>query len=96
MSSVSELMQQIHPKLRRMEINAEENLGPLLIEFLELYGRNFNYDSVGLSIRKGGYYFSKHARRWTNIKQGYLLSIEDPQDPSKPSPFIRELEANGR
>jgi non-canonical poly(A) RNA polymerase PAPD5/7 len=53
------------------------------MEFFELYGRNFNYDEVGLSIRRGGYYFSKRARRWTRPGQSFLLSIEDPQDPGE-------------
>ncbi|KAK1926248.1 hypothetical protein DB88DRAFT_435394 [Papiliotrema laurentii] len=71
---------QIHPKLRLSEMDPEENLGTLLVEFFELYGRNFNYDEVGISIRRGGHYYSKRQRGWTRPGQGYLLSIEDPQD----------------
>ncbi|WVQ76380.1 hypothetical protein IAR50_006045 [Cryptococcus sp. DSM 104548] len=70
---------QVHPKLRRGELNPELNLGTLLIEFFELYGRNFNYNDVGLSIRRGGFYFSKSDRGWMR-NQSFLLSIEDPQD----------------
>jgi hypothetical protein len=73
---------QLHPKLRRSEMDARKNLGTLLCEFFELYGRNFNYDQVGISIRKGGAYYSKRARGWANYNnQPFLLSIEDPQDP---------------
>ncbi|WRT63623.1 uncharacterized protein IL334_000546 [Kwoniella shivajii] len=71
---------QVHPKLRRSELDPEENLGTLLIEFFELYGRNFNYQDVGLSIRKGGYYYLKSSRGWLRPNQSFLLSIEDPQD----------------
>ncbi|OWZ79230.1 DNA polymerase sigma subunit [Cryptococcus neoformans Bt85] len=70
---------QLHPKLRRSEINPELNLGTLLIEFFELFGRNFNYNDVGISIRRGGFYFSKASRGWMK-GQSFLLSIEDPQD----------------
>ncbi|KAK4685567.1 non-canonical poly(A) RNA polymerase PAPD5/7, partial [Tremellales sp. Uapishka_1] len=71
---------QVHPKLRRSELDPMENLGTLLIEFFELYGRNFNYDEVGISIRKGGFYFNKRSRGWIWNNQPFLLSIEDPQD----------------
>ena len=71
---------QLHPKLRRSEIDPEKNLGTLLIEFLELYGRNFHYDEVGISIRRGGFYYNKVSRGWKRAAQPYLLSIEDPQD----------------
>jgi non-canonical poly(A) RNA polymerase PAPD5/7 len=71
---------QVHPKLRRCELDPEQNLGTLLIEFFELYGRNFNYDAVGVSIRQGGFYFDKDRRGWTRPGQRYLLSLEDPQD----------------
>jgi non-canonical poly(A) RNA polymerase PAPD5/7 len=66
-------------------MDPEENLGTLLVEFFELYGRNFNYDEVGISIRRGGHYYSKRQRGWTRPGQGYLLSIEDPQDRSEMS-----------
>ncbi|ORX33588.1 hypothetical protein BD324DRAFT_584918 [Kockovaella imperatae] len=71
---------QVHPKLRRSEIDPEKNLGTLLIEFFELYGRNFNYEDVGLSIRRGGFYYSKQSRGWYKAQQPFTLSIEDPQD----------------
>ena len=74
---------QVHPKLRRSEIDPEANLGTLLVEFFELYGRNFNYDGVGISIRRGGFYYNKASRGWRRPTQSYLLSIEDPQDRGK-------------
>lgn len=82
---------QIHPKLRLSEMDPEENLGTLLVEFFELYGRNFNYDDVGISIRRGGYYYSKRQRGWTRPGQSYLLSIEDPQDRGEPEMTLGRL-----
>ena len=35
------------------------NLGVLLIEFFELYGKKFNYDSVGIRLVGSGCYFNK-------------------------------------
>lgn len=73
---------QMHPRLKSGDINAESNLGTLLIEFFELYGKHFNYDNVGISVARGGSYFSKSARGWASDKVPFLLSIEDPQDPT--------------
>ncbi|TIB73973.1 Nucleotidyltransferase [Wallemia mellicola] len=71
---------QMHPKVRRGDINPLDNLGVLLVDLLELYGRNFNYDVTGISIEGAGYYFSKSSRGWHQYGQPYLLSIQDPQD----------------
>ncbi|TCD67285.1 hypothetical protein EIP91_000307 [Steccherinum ochraceum] len=73
---------QMHPKIRRGEINAEQNLGTLVMEFFELYGRYFNYDEVGISLREGGSYYNKTHRGWSDYRNPGLLSIEDPGDPS--------------
>lgn len=72
---------QMHPKIRRGEIDAEKNLGVLVMEFFELYGCYFNYEEVGISVRDGGTYFSKKQRGWHDYYKGNLLSIEDPTDP---------------
>ncbi|KAF8838345.1 hypothetical protein BDN67DRAFT_933948 [Paxillus ammoniavirescens] len=73
---------QMHPKIRRGEIEAEKNLGVLVMEFFELYGCYFNYEEVGVSIRNGGSYFSKRQRGWYDSMKNHLLSIEDPTDPA--------------
>ena len=39
--------------------NDTNNLGVLLIEFFELYGRQFNYIRTGIRIKNGGSYISK-------------------------------------
>jgi len=73
---------QMHPKVRRGEIDMSKNLGVLVMEFFELYGCFFNYHEVGISIRNGGSYFNKAHRGWLDYGKSYLLSIEDPGDPS--------------
>ncbi|KAG6829239.1 hypothetical protein H0H87_012199 [Tephrocybe sp. NHM501043] len=72
---------QMHPKIRRGEIEADENLGVLVLEFFELYGCYFNYSEVGISVREGGMYFNKRQRGWFDYYKQGALSIEDPADP---------------
>ena len=52
----------------RKEDSVSQNLGVLLIEFLNLYGNTFNYRDVGISVLEGGYYFKKisKAGNWIN------------------------------
>lgn len=70
---------QMHPKIRRGEIDPSRNLGVLVMEFFELYGLHFNYHEAGVSLRDGGTYYSKARRGWMDHRQS-LLSIEDPAD----------------
>ena len=72
---------QRHPKIATGQIKQEDNLGVLIVEFFELYGKRFNYDNVGISINNQGQYFSKLEYGWQRPGQTYLLSIEDPTDP---------------
>ncbi|XP_041377060.1 terminal nucleotidyltransferase 4B-like [Gigantopelta aegis] len=69
---------QLHPRTDATDMRA--NLGVLLIEFFELYGRNFNYLKTGIRIKNGGAYVPKdHIVR--EMESGYrpsLLCIEDP------------------
>jgi len=74
---------QMHPKIRRGEMDPEKNLGVLVVEFFELYGNRFNYDNVGISLREGGTYFNKRERGWNVDYKKNILSIEDPADPCK-------------
>ncbi|KAF7337841.1 Poly(A) RNA polymerase cid14 [Mycena venus] len=79
---------QMHPKIRYGHIDPDRNLGVLVVEFFELYGRRFNYEEVGISLRDGGSYFGKRQRgwgwgeQWGGARKGGLLSIEDPGDPT--------------
>ncbi|XP_055504381.1 LOW QUALITY PROTEIN: terminal nucleotidyltransferase 4B [Leucoraja erinacea] len=60
--------------------SCDENLGVLLIEFFELYGRHFNYLKTGIRINDGGSYVAKDEVQ-KNMTDGYrpsMLYIEDP------------------
>lgn len=68
------------PKITKKK-PSEVDLGVLLVEFFELYGRNFNYVNTGISVKGDGGYFHKYERGWYNPMQPFCLSIEDPDDP---------------
>ncbi|GLD91924.1 hypothetical protein PINS_up000457 [Pythium insidiosum] len=57
------------------------NLGQLLLGFLTLYGRDWNYDDLGFSVRNGGTYFYKEDRDWYDAGRPFLLSVENPNEP---------------
>ncbi|KAM4689689.1 terminal nucleotidyltransferase 4A [Discoglossus pictus] len=69
---------QLHPRIDARR--ASENLGMLLVEFFELYGRNFNYMKTGISIRNGGAYIAKEEimKVMANGYRPSMLCIEDP------------------
>lgn len=71
---------QLHPRCDAQLPTA--NLGVLLIEFFELYGKFFNYFKVGISVRNGGAYLPKDEMDMEDSHKTSLLSIEDPQNPS--------------
>ena len=60
--------------------NPEEdvNLGVLLIEFFELYGKKFNYDNVGIRLVGNGSYFNKEKVLGKSVASETHLCIEDP------------------
>uniref|UniRef100_A0A8C7UHL4 Terminal nucleotidyltransferase 4A n=1 Tax=Oncorhynchus mykiss TaxID=8022 RepID=A0A8C7UHL4_ONCMY len=58
------------------------NVGVLLIEFFELYGRHFNYLKTGIRIKDGGSYVAKDEfQRNTDLYRPSMLFIEDPLAP---------------
>uniref|UniRef100_A0A667XX45 Terminal nucleotidyltransferase 4A n=1 Tax=Myripristis murdjan TaxID=586833 RepID=A0A667XX45_9TELE len=69
---------QLHPRIDAR--NPNENLGVLLIEFFELYGRHFNYLKTGIRIKNGGAYMAKEEimKAMTNGYRPSMLCIEDP------------------
>lgn len=71
---------QLHPRHKNY---ANTNLGVLLMEFLELYGRKFNYMKAGISIKNGGRYLPKEElqREMVDGHRPSLLCIEDPLTP---------------
>ncbi|ETE60983.1 DNA polymerase sigma, partial [Ophiophagus hannah] len=68
----------LHPRIDARRF--DENLGMLLIEFFELYGRNFNYLKTGIRIKNGGAYIAKEEimKTMTNGYRPSMLCIEDP------------------
>ncbi|XP_063217319.1 terminal nucleotidyltransferase 4B-like [Bacillus rossius redtenbacheri] len=72
---------QLHP--RQDAYSPTANLGVLLIEFFELYGRKFNYMKTGIRIKDGGMYISKEVvqRDMIDGHRPSLLCIEDPLTP---------------
>ncbi|KAJ3593621.1 hypothetical protein NHX12_005955 [Muraenolepis orangiensis] len=59
------------------------NMGVLLIEFFELYGRHFNYLKTGIRIKDGGCYVAKEQmpKRVMDSYRSSMLYIEDPLQP---------------
>lgn len=68
---------------QRQNLFENANLGVLLLEFLELYGRKFNYMKTGISIKSGGRYIPKEElqREMVDGHRPSLLCIEDPLTP---------------
>uniref|UniRef100_A0A183IWP0 PAP-associated domain-containing protein n=1 Tax=Soboliphyme baturini TaxID=241478 RepID=A0A183IWP0_9BILA len=59
------------------------NLGVLLIEFFEMYGRQFNYLQTGIRVKNGASYIPKEELQ-KDLSEGHqpsLLCIEDPLQP---------------
>ncbi|KAJ2745059.1 hypothetical protein GGI20_002468 [Coemansia sp. BCRC 34301] len=73
-------MLQLHPRILSGGLDIAKNLGVLVIEFFELYGKRFNYDNVCVSVLEKGQYLDKRRKGFYNIGQPYLLSVEDPCD----------------
>ncbi|XP_060721607.1 terminal nucleotidyltransferase 4A isoform X1 [Tachysurus vachellii] len=69
---------QLHPRIDASSPNT--NLGVLLIEFFELYGRHFNYLKTGIRIKNGGAYMAKEdiMKAMNNGYRPSMLCIEDP------------------
>lgn len=72
---------QLHPRIDTRRANI--NLGILLIEFFELYGRDFNYIKTGIRVKNGGAYLSKEEmmKAMMNGNRPSMLCIEDPMQP---------------
>uniref|UniRef100_A0A4W4FI73 Terminal nucleotidyltransferase 4A n=1 Tax=Electrophorus electricus TaxID=8005 RepID=A0A4W4FI73_ELEEL len=72
---------QLHPRIDCRGSNI--NLGILLIEFFELYGRHFNYLKTGIRVKNGGAYLAKEEmmKVMTNGHRPSTLCIEDPNLP---------------
>lgn len=81
---------QQHPRVNVIQ-NGSSNLGVLLLEFLELYGFTFDYQTYGIRVRDGEGYVRKSSMRCLSDHDRTLkrLAVEDPLDeynnPSKNS-----------
>ncbi|KAJ3148957.1 hypothetical protein HDU86_007315 [Geranomyces michiganensis] len=78
----------MHPRIQTGQILARENLGVLLIELLEFYGTQFNFEEVGIGINmKEVWYFPKQTilppnrNPFVRPVQWNSLCCMDPQDP---------------
>ncbi|KAA0185869.1 hypothetical protein HAZT_HAZT002320, partial [Hyalella azteca] len=75
------LILMLHPRRETYACSSTElNLGVLLLEFFELYGRHFNYFKTGIRVKGGGAYISKDQvqRELSDGQRPSLLCIEDP------------------
>lgn len=74
---------QLHPRMQNPNNIHNANLGVLLLEFFELYGRKFNYMKTGISVKNGGRYIPKEElqREMVDGHRPSLLCIEDPLTP---------------
>ena len=77
---VVSFLQQRHRTDRATGLVSPQNLGSLLLEFFELYGRDLNPTITGISVRRHGAYFPKRSRNWFNPARPNLLAIENPDD----------------
>lgn len=71
---------QMHPQIQKGAIDPEDNLGVLIIEFFELYGKCYNYSVVGLKVRDGGSYFTKPVNHAGGRGGDIMLTSIDPND----------------
>lgn len=82
-NSSSVCQSQLHPRIDTRRANI--NLGILLIEFFELYSRDFNYMKTGIRVKNGGAYLSKEEmlKAMGNGNRPSMLCIEDPIQPGQ-------------
>jgi len=73
---------QRHPKIAAGHIRAEDNLGAMILEILELYGTKFNFNRVGIAVDNGGSYFEKAAYQAIDENRWKKICVRDPNDPT--------------
>ncbi|KAM3343346.1 terminal nucleotidyltransferase 4B [Capsicum galapagoense] len=66
---------------RNGKASAEQNLGVLLVNFFDIYGRKLNTSDVGVSCNGVGTFFLKSSKGFSIKGKQSLISIEDPQTP---------------
>lgn len=74
----------LHPRISTNNMSILDNLGSLLIEFFELYGRNFSYDNLIIAIdpeTDEPKYLPKKDHAYLNSsKNPFSIVIQDPAD----------------
>lgn len=54
-----------------------------LLNIFKLYGKEFNYDKTGISVRGDGYYYSRDDKNFDmGMSKRVLLSLENPIEPN--------------
>lgn len=75
----------LHPRVSTNNMSVLDNLGSLLIEFFELYGRNFSYDNLVLAIdpetELPKYLKKSHHLDLVAGKSPFTIVVQDPSDP---------------
>lgn len=64
---------QLHPLIQLGYLKAEDNLGILLLEFLELYGKLLHYEKVGISVG-----IDRKSAEISDVDAEYLSKIDVP------------------
>lgn len=76
----------LHPRVSTGNISVMDNLGTLLIEFFELYGRNFSYDDLVIAINSDDdspkYLLKSRHPVLTTGRGIFSIIIQDPSDPA--------------
>lgn len=74
----------MHPRLATHQMNILDNLGALLIEFFELYGRNFSYDNLIIAIDSETdlpkYLLKRKHPALNTGRNPFSIVIQDPSD----------------
>lgn len=76
----------LHPRVSTGNMAVMENLGTLLVEFFELYGRNFSYDNLIIAVDPSNdspkYLLKSRYPILTAGRGQFSIIIQDPSDPS--------------
>ncbi|KAJ7981731.1 non-canonical poly(A) RNA polymerase PAPD5 [Quillaja saponaria] len=67
--------------LHERQASPEHNLGILLVQFFDFYGRKLNTSDVGVSCKGAGTFFMKSSKGFMTKGRPFLIAIEDPQAP---------------
>ncbi|KAH9802705.1 nucleotidyltransferase family protein [Citrus sinensis] len=82
--------------LYKCRASPEHNLGILLVNFFDFYGRKLKTTDVGVSCKGAGSFFKKSSKGFTNKGRPFLIAIEDPQImPLGRTPLIISSFCNG-